>query len=89
MPKLIPDLRKSFIDAARNRIMSAEDHDITIRQVASDCGTAVGTVYNYFPSKEYLMAAVMLDDCAMNAVVSQYISSSGIKRNDVFLSLII
>ncbi|MBQ4213320.1 MAG: acyl--CoA ligase, partial [Selenomonas sp.] len=33
--------------------------------------------------------AVMLDDCAMNAVVSQYISSSGIKRNDVFLSLII
>ena len=32
--------------------------------------------------------AVMLDDCAMNAVVSQYISSSGIKRNDVFLSLI-
>ena len=33
--------------------------------------------------------AVMLDDFAMNAVVSQYISSSGIKRNDVFLSLII
>ncbi len=33
--------------------------------------------------------AVMLDDCAMNAVVSQYISSSGIKRNGVFLSLIV
>ena len=33
--------------------------------------------------------AVMLDDCAMNAVVSQYISSSGIRRGDVFLSLII
>lgn len=33
--------------------------------------------------------AVMLNDYAMNAVVSQYISSSGIKRNDVFLSLMI
>lgn len=33
--------------------------------------------------------AVMLDDCALNTVVSQYISSSGIERNSIFLSLII
>lgn len=61
MPKIIPELRQALIDAARRRIVDGE-HDITIRQVAADCGTAVGTVYNYFPSKEHLMASVMLVD---------------------------
>ena len=60
MPKIIPELRERFIAAARARLL--QDNDITIRQVAHDCGTAVGTVYNYFPSKEALLAAVMMDD---------------------------
>ena len=30
--------------------------DISMRELAGECGTAVGTVYNYFPSKEALIA---------------------------------
>ena len=62
MPKIIPELRERFIAAARKRVLEDEGHDVTIRQVARDCDTAVGTVYNYFSSKEALMAAVMLED---------------------------
>jgi len=35
---------------------------LTIRSVASECGIAPGTVYNYFPSKDMLCAVIMLED---------------------------
>jgi len=35
---------------------------MTIRTVAKGCGVGVGTVYNYYPSKEALVASFMLDD---------------------------
>ena len=62
MPKILPELRERFIAAAKLRLLEDESHDVTIRQVAKDCGTAVGTVYNYFSSKEALLAAVMMED---------------------------
>ena len=62
MPKIIPELREALINAARSRILNNESHDLTIREVARDCETAVGTVYNYFSSKDELLAAVMLED---------------------------
>ncbi|MBQ4382556.1 MAG: TetR/AcrR family transcriptional regulator [Oscillospiraceae bacterium] len=62
MPKLIPELRERLVRSARERLLSSRVHDITVRDVAADCSTAVGTVYNYFPSKDYLIAAVMLED---------------------------
>ena len=60
MPKIIPELRERFLLSAKQRLL--RDHDLTIRQIAQDCETAVGTVYNYFPSKESLLAAVMMED---------------------------
>ena len=33
----------------------------TVRSVAAGCGVAVGTVYNYFSSKDMLIAAFMLE----------------------------
>ena len=62
MPKIIRELRAQFVAAARQRLLPTPDHDMTIRQVAEDCHTGVGTVYNYFPSKEMLIAQVILKD---------------------------
>ena len=59
MPKIIPELRERFVAAARRQMLDGEDHDVTIRQVARDCRTAVGTVYNYFPSKEALLEELL------------------------------
>ncbi|MBQ9197239.1 MAG: TetR/AcrR family transcriptional regulator [Clostridia bacterium] len=62
MPKLIPELKQKIIAAARHRALADEGCELTIRQVAADCGVSVGAVYNYFPSKEALLTAVMMED---------------------------
>ena len=62
MPKIIPELKSSLIQAARKSLLESEMHDISVRELARECGTAVGTVYNYFPSKEALIAEAMMSD---------------------------
>ncbi len=50
---------------------------LTVRGVAKQCGIAVGTVYNYFPSKDMLAAEVMLEDwlAAITAVQQNCLSA--------------
>ena len=62
MPKIIPELRLSLLQAARKSLLESESHDINVRELARECGTAVGTVYNYFPSKVALIAESMMGD---------------------------
>ncbi len=76
MPKLIENLRERILHNAKAELLEMGYDSLTIRSVAKNCGIAVGTVYNYFPSKEMLAAEVMLEDwlaalkqmqCACNA----------------------
>lgn len=62
MPKIIEDLRDTLLTKAKELIFSAEGEELTIRAVASKAGVAVGTVYNYFPSKDALLGAVIVND---------------------------
>ena len=62
MPKIIPEIQEQFLAAARQRIVYSEEHDLMMRQIARDCRTGVGTVYNYFPSKDALIAGVLSED---------------------------
>lgn len=62
MPKIIDALRKTLIREARAMLRTDGGSALTIRHVASACHVAVGTVYNYFASKDELMAVVMLED---------------------------
>ena len=62
MPKVIPEIREQFIAAARQRILYSQQHDLTIREISEDCRTGLGTVYNYFPSKDELIAEVLFED---------------------------
>lgn len=62
MPKIIPELREKLLLAARKRLTEDESHDFSTRQLAADCGIAAGTVFNYFPTKESLLACIMLED---------------------------
>jgi Transcriptional regulator len=62
MPKKIENIRESILQDA-HAILKTEGYEaLTIRRVAKDCAIAVGTVYNYFPSKEVLSASIMLED---------------------------
>lgn len=62
MPKKIENLKDMILQDARIILKKQGYEQLTIRKVANDCHIAVGTVYNYFPSKEMLAAYVMLED---------------------------
>ena len=62
MPKLLAQVRENALLETR-RILREEGYDaLTMRAIARKCGIAVGTLYNYFPSKEYLTGCVVLAD---------------------------
>lgn len=62
MPKLLENIKERAIDEARQEMLSDGYRAMTIRRVAKELGIAAGTLYNYFPSKDYLAACVMLED---------------------------
>ena len=62
MPKIIENLENRLIEEAKKQLLEAGYGALTIRSVAGGCGVGVGTVYNYFPSKDALVAAYMLQD---------------------------
>ncbi len=62
MPKLIPDAKTKIISIAKNQLFKKGYTGLMLRDVADQCGMAVGTIYNYFSSKEILVASIMAED---------------------------
>ena len=62
MPKIIENVRDQLLTEAKRQILENGYANTTIRSVASACNLGVGTVYNYFKSKDMLIASFMLDD---------------------------
>ena len=62
MPKVIDNIRGRAISEAREILIREGYAALTIREIARRLGIGLGTIYNYFPSKEYLAAGVMLED---------------------------
>ena len=79
MPKIIKNLESKLIEEAKRQIAEAGYGAVTIRSIATACGVGVGTVYNYFSSKEELLATYLLTDwnsCVTAiAAVSRYSES--------------
>ena len=62
MPKMIENLENRLMEEARRQIEESGYGSLTIRSVAKGCGVGVGTGYNYFSSKDELLARYMLED---------------------------
>jgi len=62
MSKRIPDIKETILTAARRTLMEEGYTALSMRRIAAQCGVAVGTLYNYYPAKDALTAAVMMED---------------------------
>lgn len=62
VPKIIENLRARLVEEAGRQVEAEGYSATTVRSVAAACGVGVGTVYNYFDSKDSLIAAFMLED---------------------------
>lgn len=62
MPKKIENIREMLLVETRRQIEENGYSAMTIRSVAAACGLGTGTVYNYFKSKDAMIASFMLDD---------------------------
>ena len=60
MPKDLGDVHEQIISAAKEMLLQNES--FSIRALSTKVGIATGTVYNYFPTKEAVIAAVMSED---------------------------
>lgn len=62
MPKIIENLREQLLSEIKRQILESGYAETTIRSVASACHVGVGTVYNYFKSKEMLVATFVYEE---------------------------
>ena len=62
MQKIIPNVREQLLNEAKRQIAELGYGKTTIRSVAQACHLGVGTVYNYFESKDMLIATFMAED---------------------------
>ena len=62
MPKIIPNIREQLLEETRKQIEEKGYANTTMRSVSGACGFAVGTTYNYFESKEKLVATFVFED---------------------------
>lgn len=62
MPKIIKNIEADILAAAKDELLKNGYGGLAIRQVAARCRIATGTIYNYYSSKDMLVAHVMLED---------------------------
>lgn len=62
MPKIIHNVREHLIEEAARQLSENGYGGVTIRSIAKGAGIGLGTFYNYFKSKDMLIATFLLED---------------------------
>lgn len=62
IPKIIEDLKARILKEAKRQVFENGYASMTLRSIGKGCHIAVGTIYNYYPSKELLVASFILED---------------------------
>lgn len=59
--RIIENPKQLILQEAENLLFNEGYASISIRKIAKECGIAVGTIYNYFPTKKELIVTMMSD----------------------------
>lgn len=62
MPRIIENLEGKIIEESKKLLLKSSYKDMNMRDIAKACNIATGTLYNYFPNKEELVAVVFKSD---------------------------
>lgn len=62
MPKIISGAKEKILIYTKKQLFEQGYASISLREIAKNCHMAVGTIYNYFPNKDTLIASVLLED---------------------------
>lgn len=62
MPKIIENLKETIILESRRLLANKGYDDFNIREIAKHCNIALGTFYNYFPTKDELVIEIVRED---------------------------
>lgn len=61
MKKQVNDKRTAILDAALKLFTERGFHGTSTAQISKDAGVATGTLFNYFPTKEYLINSLYFE----------------------------
>lgn len=53
--------KENILEAAKDMILAGKENSLNMRAVAKNCDIAVGSIYNYFPTKADLVIAVIAE----------------------------
>lgn len=59
MPKALPGVRSTIMEASRKQLFEGGYGAMTLRSVAAECGISIGTIYHYFSSKDELILTLV------------------------------
>ena len=62
MPKIIEDIQKLLLEETKKQIKEKGYSNVTIRSIAKECNIGVGTFYNYYSSKDMIVASFLIED---------------------------
>ena len=89
MPKIIENVREILLLEARRQAKEKGYGAVTLLSVANECGIGTGTVYNYFPSKDMLIASFILEDWEKILSAMRDTHLSGIEKIGIVFSLLV
>lgn len=62
MPKNISNIKEDILLVTRQLLKETGYEELNIRKIAAHCGIATGTLYNYYDSKNKIVAEILTND---------------------------
>lgn len=91
MPKIIENIRETLLEKGKEMLLTGSFAEFNMRSLARNCNFGLGTVYNYFTSKEELAYHIFKQDWEQTLALVDTMKESGLplreKLRQVYTSL--